>query len=235
MSTAACGFCRRKISMEVQAALGSDIVMAFDECAPGKATHDEARASMELTARWAKRSRAKFDQLQREGLDTGATGITQPDRVERRAGTLWHCSGRRAPRSETRKPGTHSGNRFRWLRDWRPERWGREVCHVGRGRRGRSARCRPTSPRYLMGVGTPEDLIEAVARGVDMFDCVLPTRNGRTGQAFTSRGKLNVKNAQWAEDSDLWTNPARAQSANDTRAPTFGTFINRARCWPVSC
>jgi len=56
-------------------------------------------------------------------------------------------------------------------------------------------------PRYLMGVGTPADLIEAVARGVDMFDCVLPTRNGRTGQAFTSRGKLNIKNAQWAKDS----------------------------------
>jgi queuine tRNA-ribosyltransferase len=58
----------------------------------------------------------------------------------------------------------------------------------------------PDRPRYLMGVGTPEDLVEAVARGVDMFDCVLPTRNGRTGQAFTSRGKLNVKNAQWATD-----------------------------------
>ena len=57
------------------------------------------------------------------------------------------------------------------------------------------------APRYLMGVGTPEDLVEAVARGVDMFDCVLPTRNGRTGQAFTSRGKLNIKNAQWANDS----------------------------------
>ena len=57
------------------------------------------------------------------------------------------------------------------------------------------------SPRYLMGVGTPEDLVEAVARGVDMFDCVLPTRNGRTGQAFTSRGKLNIKNAQWTTDS----------------------------------
>ena len=56
------------------------------------------------------------------------------------------------------------------------------------------------APRYLMGVGTPEDLVEAVARGVDMFDCVLPTRNGRTGQAFTSRGKLNIKNAQWAKD-----------------------------------
>jgi queuine tRNA-ribosyltransferase len=56
------------------------------------------------------------------------------------------------------------------------------------------------SPRYLMGVGTPEDLVECVARGVDMFDCVLPTRNGRTGQAFTSRGKLNVKNARWVRD-----------------------------------
>src|SRR6201988_5442794 len=58
-----------------------------------------------------------------------------------------------------------------------------------------------TTPRYLMGVGTPEDLIEAVARGVDMFDCVLPTRNGRTGQAFTSRGKVNIKNAQWKNDA----------------------------------
>jgi queuine tRNA-ribosyltransferase len=57
------------------------------------------------------------------------------------------------------------------------------------------------SPRYLMGVGTPEDLVESVARGIDMFDCVLPTRNGRTGQAFTSRGKLNIKNAQWAQDN----------------------------------
>jgi queuine tRNA-ribosyltransferase len=59
----------------------------------------------------------------------------------------------------------------------------------------------PDQPRYLMGVGTPEDLIEAVAHGVDMFDCVLPTRNGRTGQAFTSGGKVNVKNAQWASDT----------------------------------
>jgi len=56
------------------------------------------------------------------------------------------------------------------------------------------------APRYLMGVGTPKDLVEAVARGVDMFDCVLPTRNGRTGQAFTSRGKLNIKNARWLND-----------------------------------
>jgi len=56
-------------------------------------------------------------------------------------------------------------------------------------------------PRYLMGVGTPEDLVEAVARGVDMFDCVLPTRNGRTGQAFTSTGKINVKNARWSQDT----------------------------------
>jgi len=59
----------------------------------------------------------------------------------------------------------------------------------------------PEQPRYLMGVGTPEDLVEAVARGVDMFDCVLPTRNGRTGQAFTSNGKLNVKNARWLSDT----------------------------------
>ncbi len=208
-------FLSPEVSMEVQAALGSDIVMVFDECAPGKATHDEARASLELTARWAKRSRDKFDQLQREGPDTGSIGLTHPENT--RGGTV-------APRMPFLLDeltgaqalfGIVQGAAHRDLRRESLERTveiGFDGYAIGGLSVGEeksvmwgvvdevSLRMPPDRPRYLMGVGTPEDLIEAVARGIDMFDCVLPTRNGRTGQAFTSRGKLNVKNAQWTED-----------------------------------
>ncbi|MCM3869375.1 MAG: tRNA guanosine(34) transglycosylase Tgt [Pyrinomonadaceae bacterium] len=194
-------FLSPEVSMEVQAALGSDIVMVFDECAPGKATHEEARSSLELTARWAKRSREKFDQLQRDGLDLGSLGITPALPEE--------LSGAQA------LFGIVQGAAHRDLRQESLERTV-EIGFDGYAIGGLSvgeeksvmwevvddvAPLMPADrPRYLMGVGTPEDLIEAVARGVDMFDCVLPTRNGRTGQAFTSRGKLNIKNAQWSED-----------------------------------
>ena len=208
-------FLSPEVSMEVQAALGSDIVMVFDECAPGKATHDEARASLELTARWAKRSRDKFDQLQREGPDTGSIGLTHPENT--RGGTV-------APRMPFLLDeltgaqalfGIVQGAAHRDLRRESLERTveiGFDGYAIGGLSVGEeksvmwgvvdevSLLMPPDRPRYLMGVGTPEDLIEAVARGIDMFDCVLPTRNGRTGQAFTSRGKLNVKNAQWTED-----------------------------------
>ncbi|MCA1574931.1 MAG: tRNA guanosine(34) transglycosylase Tgt [Acidobacteria bacterium] len=208
-------FLSPEVSMEVQAALGSDIVMVFDECAPGKATHDEARASLELTARWAKRSRDKFDQLQREGPDMGSIGLTHPE--DTRGGTV----ARRMPFLPDELTGAQAlfgivqGAAHRDLRRESLERTveiGFDGYAIGGLSVGEeksvmwgvvdevSLRMPPDRPRYLMGVGTPEDLIEAVARGIDMFDCVLPTRNGRTGQAFTSRGKLNVKNAQWKED-----------------------------------
>jgi queuine tRNA-ribosyltransferase len=191
-------FLSPEVSMEVQAALGSDIVMVFDECAPGEATHGVARTSMELTARWARRSREAFDKLQREGSDTG--------RVEPREGLSGeqalfgiiqgaaHLDLRRESLAQTVEIG-FDGYAIGGLSV------GEEKDVMYGVIEELAPRMPVDKPRYLMGVGTPEDLIEAVARGVDMFDCVLPMRNGRTGQAFTSRGKLNIKNARWAVDT----------------------------------
>jgi len=191
-------FLSPEVAMEVQAALGSEIAMVFDECAPGQASVTEARQSMELTARWAQRSREKFDELQQEGKDLG------------RSETHADLSGAQA------LFGIVQGAVHHELRRESLERT-REIGFEGYAIGGLSVGEEKSvmwdiidgivplmpagQPRYLMGVGTPEDLIEAVARGVDMFDCVLPTRNGRTGQAFTSRGKVNVKNAQWITDT----------------------------------
>lgn len=195
-------FLSPEISMQVQAALGSDIVMAFDECAPGKATHEVARESMHLTARWAERSRKSFDSLQKEGMDAGRLdeGTAQNGSDLSGAQALFgivqgaaHLDLRRESLERTVEIG-FDGYAIGGLSVG-------EEKSVMYGVVEEIAPAMPLgSPRYLMGVGTPEDLVECVARGVDMFDCVLPTRNGRTGQAFTSRGKLNVKNAQWARD-----------------------------------
>ena len=92
------------------------------------------------------------------------------------------------------------GDRLRGLRDRRPQRRRADRRHVRHRRRGRRRACPTDRPRYLMGTGTPEDLVESVARGIDMFDCVLPTRNARNGQLFTSEGRINIKNARYAED-----------------------------------
>ncbi|HEY0378467.1 MAG TPA: tRNA guanosine(34) transglycosylase Tgt [Pyrinomonadaceae bacterium] len=196
-------FLSPEVSMQVQAALGSEIVMAFDECAPGDAPHDAARESMLLTARWALRSRREFDRLQREEADAGRVGESHLPEGSNLSGAqalfgiaqgAGHSDLRRESLSRTVEigfdgyaigglsVGEEKGVMYRVVEELAPQ-MPRE------------------SPRYLMGVGTPEDLIECVARGVDMFDCVLPTRNGRTGQAFTARGKLNIKNARWARDA----------------------------------
>lgn len=184
--------------MEVQAALGSDIVMVFDECAPGQATIDEARRSMELTARWAKRSRERFDELQRDGGDLGVvSGVESLSGAQALFGIVQgasHHDLRLESLERTREIG-FDGYAIGGLSV------GEEKSVMWDVIDGIVPLMPAAQPRYLMGVGTPEDLIEAVARGVDMFDCVLPTRNGRTGQAFTSRGKVNVKNAQWATDT----------------------------------
>ncbi|MCA1592210.1 MAG: tRNA guanosine(34) transglycosylase Tgt [Acidobacteria bacterium] len=193
-------FLSPEVSMEVQAALGAEIVMAFDECPPGEATHEQARVSLELTARWARRSRARFDELQSEGAETGRVG----EGVESgTSGTqalfgivqgATHVNLRRESLARTIEVG-FDGYAIGGLSVGEEKRVMYEVVEE-------IAPLMPSErPRYLMGVGTPEDLVECVARGVDMFDCVLPTRNGRTGQAFTSRGKLNIKNARWATDT----------------------------------
>ena len=190
-------FLSPEVSMEVQAALGSDIVMVFDECAPGDAPHDVTEKSMELTARWARRSKAAFDKLQAEGNDTGRREVDGLSGRQALFGIVQgatHLDLRRRSLEQTLEIG-FDGYAIGGLSVGEEKSLMFDVIDDIAPRMPRE------TPRYLMGVGTPEDLVEAVARGVDMFDCVLPTRNGRTGQAFTSRGKLNIKNAQWTKDS----------------------------------
>jgi len=191
-------FLSPEVSMEVQAALGADIVMAFDECAPGDASHDAARASMELTARWAARSRHRFDVMQLEMMDAGRTpagdGFSGAQALFGIVQGASHTDLRRESLARTIDVG-FDGYAIGGLSVG-------EEKSVMYGVVEEIAPLMPRErPRYLMGVGTPEDLIEAVARGVDMFDCVLPTRNGRTGQVWTSHGKVNIKNALWAADT----------------------------------
>ncbi len=209
-------FLSPEISMEVQAALGSEIVMVFDECPPGDADLDATRKSLELTARWAKRSKERFDKLQEDGADSGFlesslvqdTGLSWPDAADEqaRSGSL---NGRQALFGIIQGAG-HFDLRQESLEQTV------EIGFDGYAIGGLSVgeekivmygvleyiapKMPADAPRYLMGVGTPEDLIEAVSHGVDMFDCVMPTRNGRTGGAFTSRGKINIRNAKYISD-----------------------------------
>ncbi|HLA12198.1 MAG TPA: tRNA guanosine(34) transglycosylase Tgt [Pyrinomonadaceae bacterium] len=191
-------FLSPETSMEIQATLGSEIVMVFDECAPGDATHEETRRSAELTDRWAERSKARFQQQQSAGADLG-----RRDESDRLSGMqalfgivqgASHLDLRRQSLERTVSIG-FDGYAIGGLSvgEEKPLMWA-VIDEI--------APLMPREhPRYLMGVGTPQDLVEAVERGIDMFDCVLPTRNGRNGQAFTSRGKVNVKNAKWASDT----------------------------------
>ena len=179
-------FLSPEVSMEVQAVLGAEIAMAFDECAPGEATHEAARQSLELTLRWARRSKDAFEVAQAaSSRDRQALfGIIQG---------ASHLDLRRESLDRTVEIG-FDGYAIGGLSVGEEKQVMLDTIEEI------APRMPADKPRYLMGVGTPEDLIEAVARGVDMFDCVLPTRNGRTGQAFTSRGKLNIKNARYTTD-----------------------------------
>jgi queuine tRNA-ribosyltransferase len=193
-------FLSPEVSMEVQAVLGAEIAMAFDECAPGEAAREEARRSMELTLRWAQRSKeAHMAQIANlRAPDSGRAGahINNLRRGQALFGIIQgasHLDLRRESLERTVEldfdgyaigglsVGEEKPVMFDVIEEIAP-------------------RMPPDKPRYLMGIGTPEDLIEAIAHGVDMFDCVLPTRNGRNGQAFTSRGKVNIKNARYAQD-----------------------------------
>jgi len=215
-------FLSPEISMEVQTVLGAEIAMAFDECAPGEATVDEARRSMELTLRWAQRSKEAFERLHAAVLpnDSGEerelpsarplplTALPAEAGKQSMRGTLsqrqslfgiiqgaGHLDLRRESLERTAEIG-FDGYAIGGLSVGEEKHVMMDVIEEI------APRMPAEKPRYLMGVGTPEDLIEAVARGVDMFDCVLPTRNGRNGQAFTSRGKLNIKNARYAWDQN---------------------------------
>lgn len=193
-------FLSPEVSMDVQAALGSDIVMAFDECPPGRTGREEARLSLELTARWARRSRGRFDALQLAGADTGrmepseARGLSGRQALFGIVQGATHLDLRRESLARTVDVG-FDGYAIGGLSVGEEKGVMYEVVETI------APEMPAERPRYLMGVGTPEDLIECVARGVDMFDCVMPTRNGRNGQAFTSRGRLNIKNSRWTADS----------------------------------
>lgn len=174
-------------SIQIQAALGSDIIMVFDECTPYPATESQVLESLELTTRWARRSRAEFERLSEDselGSRSALFGIIQ-------GGVLRKMRMRSLEQLlELDFPGYAIGG----LSVGEEKGYTYEVTEY-------TAPLMPRhKPRYLMGVGTPEDLVECVARGVDMFDCVMPTRNARNGQVFTSRGRLNVKNAALASD-----------------------------------
>ena len=173
-------------SMEIQRLLGSDIVMAFDECPRADRPFGEIEASMEMSMRWAKRSRDAFDSGAEHAERSALFGIQQ--------GALDEGLRRRSANA---------------LREIGFDGYAIGGLAVGEGQEAMfdtldfaTGMLPEDAPRYLMGVGKPDDLVGAVERGVDMFDCVLPTRSGRNGQAFTWDGPLNLRNARFAEDSD---------------------------------
>jgi queuine tRNA-ribosyltransferase len=174
-------------SIEMQDALGADIVMVFDECTPYPADRAAARESMQLSLRWAKRSRAAFDAL-KSGKDGDAElfGIVQ--------GGV-HRDLRRESLAGLAEIG-FAGYAVGGLAVGEPEEERLAVLE------GLAPVLPAERPRYLMGVGTPADLVKAVARGIDMFDCVMPTRHARNGQLFTSEGALNIRNSRFQGDLD---------------------------------
>ncbi len=171
-------------SMEIQRLLGSDIVMCFDECPRADRPLAEIEASMELSMRWAKRSRDAFDAGEEHAANSALFGIQQ--------GAL--DQGLRARSAEALREIGFDGYAIGGLAVGEGQEAMFGVLDYAPGMLPEDA------PRYLMGVGKPDDLVGAVERGVDMFDCVLPTRSGRNGQAFTWNGPLNLRNARHAED-----------------------------------
>ena len=178
-------------AVDIQARLGSDIAMVLDECLAYPASRDDAARSMERSVRWARRCRAQFNAIRSGAVAAGATNPGQA------------------------QFGIVQGGVFQEVRDLSAAAMidiGFEGYAIGGLSVGEpidvmyavvsdTARLLPGGhPRYLMGTGTPEDLVECVSRGIDLFDCVLPTRNARNGQLFTSEGRVNIKNARYAED-----------------------------------
>jgi queuine tRNA-ribosyltransferase len=166
----------------IQRALGSDIAMIFDDCTPYPAGRADAEASMELSLRWAKRCREEWSKD--DGGDQALFGIIQ--------GSVYPDLRRRS--AEALRELGFSGMAIGGLSVGEPKELMYEMV-------ASTAPLMPwDGPRYLMGVGTPEDLVRAISLGIDMFDCVLPTRNARNGYLFTSTGRVLIKNARYADD-----------------------------------
>jgi len=168
-------------SMRIQTVLNSDIVMIFDECTPYPATHTEARLSMEMSMRWARRSRDSFDE---QGNQNGLFGIVQGGMYE----DLRDIS------LQGLEEIGFDGYAIGGLSVGEPkDDMQRILAHT-------APKLPQNKPRYLMGVGTPEDLVNAVGKGIDMFDCVMPTRNARNGWLFTRTGDIRIRNAKFRND-----------------------------------
>ena len=171
--------------MDIERSIGADIIMAFDECCPGDADYDYAKQSLGLTERWLDRCFARFNSTEpkygyRQSLFPIVQGCTYPD-LRRRAAE--HVASKGA-----------DGNAIGGLAVGEPTEKMYEMIEIV------NEILPKDKPRYLMGVGTPANILEAIERGVDMMDCVMPTRNGRNGMLFTKNGIMNMRNKKWADD-----------------------------------
>ncbi len=171
--------------MDIQRVIGADIMMAFDECTPYPCAYDYASKSMELTHRWLSRCIERFKQTEpiyghHQSLFPIVQGSVYSDLRKKSAEFISACQA--------------EGNAIGGLSVGEPAeimyQITEEVCQI----------LPNDKPRYLMGVGTPANILESIARGIDMMDCVMPTRNGRNGQLFTSEGIINIKNEKWKKD-----------------------------------
>lgn len=171
--------------MDTERTIGADIMMAFDECTPGTAEYDYAKKSMELTHRWLDRCITRFDSTEpkygyNQTLFPIVQGCVYPD-LRKKSAEYIASKGR-------------EGNAIGGLAVGEPVEKMYEMIELV------NEILPKDKPRYLMGVGTPENLLEGIERGVDMFDCVMPTRNGRNGMLFTKDGKMNMRNKKWTDD-----------------------------------
>jgi len=174
-----------EIVMDIQRAIGGDIMMAFDECPPGASEFNYAKTSMEMTHRWLDRCLARFNSTpSKYGYTQNLFPIVQGGTFkDLRKQSCEYISSKEA-----------SGNAIGGLSVGEPEETMYEICdhccdHLPKDK-----------PRYLMGVGTPWNILECIGLGVDMFDCVMPTRNGRNAMLFTSKGVINIDNKKWEND-----------------------------------
>ena len=171
--------------MDIERTIGADIMMAFDECTPGTADYDYARSSMERTHRWLDRCWKRYKETDPkygyyQSLFPIVQGCTYKDLRQRSAEKIASMGA--------------DGNAIGGLAVGEPTEVMYEMIEVV------NEILPADKPRYLMGVGTPMNLLEGIERGVDMFDCVMPTRNGRNGMLFTKHGIMNMRNVKWADD-----------------------------------
>lgn len=171
--------------MDIQRTIGADIIMAFDECCPGDADYDYAKRSLGLTERWLDRCFTRFNSTEpKYGYNQCLFPIVQ--------GCVYPDLRQKAAENVASKEA--EGNAIGGLAVGEPTEKMYEMIELV------NAILPKDKPRYLMGVGTPVNLLEAIERGVDMFDCIMPTRNGRNGQIFTRQGVINMRNKKWADD-----------------------------------